>query len=238
MKFTYTYIMAFVMSCCFIVGVLLTSVDFHAMNISFYESEFEKLDTADKMQMEDEQLVASMDALLLYLQGNRDDLSIEANVAGYTREVYNDREITHMVDVKDLYLNAMNVRNVCTIVFLLLLAILVYKCKKQVLEILSYTYVRACIVFLFAITCIALYAVSDFTAFWTMFHQIFFSNDLWLLDPNTSLMINMLEEQVFYDLVTRICISFALFIFTPFIASLLYTKRCRKIHLQAIEKEQ
>ena len=48
----------------------------------------------------------------------------------------------------------------------------------------------------------AIIATRDFDAFWRQFHHVFFSgNDLWLLDPNTDMLINMTTETLFAGLV-------------------------------------
>ena len=41
-----------------------------------------------------------------------------------------------------------------------------------------------------------------------MFHEMFFSNDLWLLDPNTDMLINIVPEPFFIDTSLYICITF------------------------------
>lgn len=35
---------------------------------------------------------------------------------------------------------------------------------------------------------------TDFTKYFIMFHHIFFSNDLWILDPSTDMLINIVPE--------------------------------------------
>ncbi|MBR2991515.1 MAG: DUF1461 domain-containing protein, partial [Solobacterium sp.] len=55
---------------------------------------------------------------------------------------------------------------------------------------------------------VAVWAMVDFNGFWTNFHLLFFDNDLWLLDPRTSIMINLLPGGLFFDLVTGIIIRF------------------------------
>lgn len=57
---------------------------------------------------------------------------------------------------------------------------------------------------------IVVYAVIDFSRFWVLFHEIFFTNDLWLLDPNVSVMINMFPEEFFNGMVMRIILTFIL----------------------------
>lgn len=55
-------------------------------------------------------------------------------------------------------------------------------------------------------------AAVDFDAMWRFFHTIFFSNDLWLLDPNVSVLINMVPLQFFFDLVTKVVVLFIAFL--------------------------
>ena len=55
---------------------------------------------------------------------------------------------------------------------------------------------------------ILIYAAIDFNSFWIQFHYLFFTNDLFFLDPNTEILINMVPEQFFFDLVMRIILMF------------------------------
>ena len=44
----------------------------------------------------------------------------------------------------------------------------------------------------------------DFTTCFTIFHKLFFTNNLWVFDPETDYMIRMLPEGFFLDMVIRI----------------------------------
>jgi integral membrane protein (TIGR01906 family) len=50
--------------------------------------------------------------------------------------------------------------------------------------------------------------VTDFTRYFTIFHEIFFNNDLWILNPNTDLLIQMLPEPFFVNIAGKIGLSF------------------------------
>lgn len=50
----------------------------------------------------------------------------------------------------------------------------------------------------------------DFNRYFTYFHLIFFNNDLWLLNPNTDLLIQMLPEEFFISIFIRIILFFLL----------------------------
>ena len=46
---------------------------------------------------------------------------------------------------------------------------------------------------------IAVLCVIDFTQVFTVFHHIFFDNDLWILYPDKDNLINIMQEDVFSD---------------------------------------
>lgn len=66
---------------------------------------------------------------------------------------------------------------------------------------LSKGFLIAMFTFILMLVFFGFWILTDFTSFWTWFHTIFFSNQLWLLDPNTDFMICMLPETIFYKLV-------------------------------------
>lgn len=193
-----------------VLGIILNCVNFFCFQKSFYRQEYQKLDTAEQIGMSDADLQAATDALLDYLRGKRDDLRVQAVVRGQQREVFNQREILHMADVKTLYLWAMRIGNA-----LLILAVAFYLWawlgKRDIKTILS-GYLQGNYVLLGLIAALGIYAALDFNSFWTGFHKIFFTNDLWLLDPRTDILIQMVPEQFFFDLVMRIVVSAAILI--------------------------
>ena len=64
---------------------------------------------AESIPMSEEDLEKTTDVLLGYLQGKYETLEVTAEVAGQERQVFNEREIAHMVDVKALYEGARTV---------------------------------------------------------------------------------------------------------------------------------
>ncbi len=58
------------------------------------------------------------------------------------------------------------------------------------------------------ILCLGIVCTIDFTACFRVFHEIFFTNDLWMFDPATDYMIRMLPEGFFSDMVIRIGVTF------------------------------
>ncbi len=209
--------------------VFFTCIDTIAFNRHFFNFEYDLNNTAEKLGMSKTGLYDASDTLLDYMQGYRSNIDVQVKVDHKVREVFNEREKEHMVDVKNLYQNARLIRDVLLVTFVFMFLFLYYENKKELKEVITYAYLRVAIIFAFALFAIIVYAVSDFTAFWTMFHKIFFTNDLWLLNPSTSLMINMFPERFFSHLVFAIAGSFiALYLFF-FVYSLRYQRKLMKL---------
>ncbi|NBK96452.1 MAG: TIGR01906 family membrane protein [Erysipelotrichia bacterium] len=228
MRFKFKVFFASIISFMMIYIIFVSCINLFAFNRSFYNYEYDRLNTAKNLGMSDTSLYVATDTLLDYLQGHRSNINVQVEVNQKTREVFDEREKAHMVDVKNLYQDALLVRNVMVVVVIALALFLYYDRKKEFKEVMSYAYIRIFILSLFLLSALLLYAISDFTTFWTNFHKVFFTNDLWLLNPNTSLMINMFPETFFYHLVFAIATSFIVIITSLFVYSLRYQKKLMK----------
>lgn len=200
--------LAILFSFLFIINLFMTSIETVSFSTAFYEREYEKLDRPEAIGISMEELMESTIGLLDYIKGNRDDLNIWAEIQGDRRSVFNEREIQHMVDVKDLFHKGYLFRIVTLPLVFLFLVILFFLLKKQALQYISRAYLWSMAVFAFITGLMGAYIYVDFDAFWTKFHEVLFTNDLWLLDPETDILIQMVPLEFFYDIVTRIILIF------------------------------
>ena len=202
-----------------IVGLLILSIEMFAFNRSFFEEEYEKLNTAESIGMSAEDLSMVTDVLLDYTAGNRETLDIQVQIGGEAQEVFGQREKDHMVDVQALYLNARTVRTVSFIGAVVLIAAAFLFRGKKALQLLCRSFLSVSGVFALVVIGLGIYAAVDFASFWTSFHHLFFTNDLWLLDPRTDVLIMMVPEPFFSSLVARIIIRFVSIFITLNIAA-------------------
>ena len=189
-------------------ALLMSVVDFWCFNKSFYTMEYQKNDTSAYTGMSSEDNLKATITLLDYLKDRRDDILVKAKVNGVEREVYNERETLHMVDVKKLYQTALLVRNITLFLGIVLLIYLMVSAKCSLKQILRQGFVKGNLLIGGIVLFVAVWALADFDAFWTNFHLLFFDNDLWLLDPRTSIMINLFPGSFFFDLVIRIILLY------------------------------
>lgn len=157
---------------------------------------------AEYIGISEDDLNKTTDILLEFIKGENDSLDIECKINGMTREVFNDREKTHMVDVKNLYDGLIIVRNVSFIIFVLSF---IYIGKTKSLFI-GYKYSLSLVGFI--MTFILLFCLMDFEGFWLAFHHLFFPfNDLYILDPRYDILVMMVPEGFFFDLCILIVVS-------------------------------
>ena len=77
-------------------------------------------------------------------------------------------------------------------------------CKVNLGKILPKAYGTAMAVFGAALVFLGIAVAVDFTRCFRLFHEMFFTNDLWIFDESTDYMIRMLPEGFFSDMVIRI----------------------------------
>lgn len=128
------------------------------------------------------------DNLISYLQGKADLI------------FFNEREREHLEDVKNLVFKGFIVHFSLIALFLVLLVFLYDKdFTKNLSKILT---ISSLIVIGFSVVSFVL--SKYFNYFFIKFHHIFFDNDLWLLDPETDMLILLLPEQFFVDFVFNV----------------------------------
>ncbi len=192
----------------FIIFLLLSTINIVSFNKYFYQNQYEKLEIAQFISISEDDLMQTTSMLLDYIQDKTNDLSLIVQIDGVDREVYNQKEKDHMVDVKNLYLNAMLVKDICLYTFIVSILMLVYFKRKKALDYFFSSFIQAIKIFSILLVVVIFGAIVDFDALWRLMHEIFFTNDLWILDVNTDVMIMMFPLEFFNAIVTKIIIGF------------------------------
>ncbi|MDF2546212.1 MAG: hypothetical protein K0R93_1110 [Anaerosolibacter sp.] len=187
--------------------ILLSTLQTFAFDKDFYLKEFNKYEVSKVtgMNMEDLERVAVK--LIRYLQDEEKDLVIKGTVKGEEREVFGEREKHHMIDVKNLFQGGFFLRNTGLILIAASILLLRRLTDKANVEI-SRGIFHSSILTLVLMGLLLILMQIDFYKYFTYFHEIFFDNDLWLLDPNTEVLIQMLPLEFFIDIATRVILWF------------------------------
>ena len=207
--------------------LFISVITFYCVDTSYYISESEKLNTKQVLKMSKEDLDQVCVDLVDYLKGDLQDLNSKTyTIDGQVKNFYNDKEIAHMSDVKDLYQGVVLARNILAIVCLFALAYLIFKRDQNTAYLTANTYQKVFLIMFGVFIIVIAYAFIDFNRFWIGFHRMFFTNELWLLDPRTDLLINLMPEPFFFDIVFRIIVTEIV----AFVLLYLLSVRVKKIH--------
>ena len=200
-------IIIFISAAALVVMLLLTCVSQAVFgNMNYFRKEFEKYNVTRNIDMEMDDIMYVMDELMDYLHGDREDLEeIVTEVNGETRDFFTEREKTHMADCKVLFDGGFAIRKGAAVVFAALTLLLVFKKKFSLRRFLKYAALFSVIIAA-AAGILAVAASIDFNGCFIVFHELFFNNDLWILDPAEDLIINILVEPFFADMALKIAL--------------------------------
>ena len=196
----------------FIVFILLSSVFAYVFQKSFYEEFYEKEHLAQELDISEEELNESLFSMLDFVQSKTDSIA----------SIFNEKEVEHMKDVKSLYELAKKVQWICLGVTVCIVLIFYKVERRHMFSFLAKGFIQASFCFLFFIGVLALWAWIDFTDFWYRIHTLFFTNELWIMDPRTDFMILICPENMFSALCLKTGLTFIFIVLTINLGSFWY----------------
>ena len=185
------WFIGYTIAICTLLIVISQSIIFPTFFMPFFSWQYNRLDTAYNMQMEKDELMRVTGELLDYMRGRRYSLEdVTGVVAGEYRLFFSDIEIRHMIDVLELYNIAFIIRNVAFFLIIGLTLCLVLL-KHEVIFTIARALRDVFIAFLAALFLLMAIIAINFSRAFDIFHEIFFNNDYWILNPRVDLLINM-----------------------------------------------
>ena len=196
--------------------MLISSVDIAVYgNKGYFQKEYQKYGVLKSININEKDLLYVTEEMMSYLKGNRNDLHIKTTIDNKQQEFFNPREIAHMEDVKVLFLKGILIRKIGVVICIAAMLFLTFQNKKQFLLI---SLKKGMISFIVVVAIIS----TNFTKYFILFHKIFFSNNLWILNPDTDRLINIVPEPFFIDTAIRIvAIFFGMIVCVYIICSIL-----------------
>ena len=206
--------------------VLLFSAAFFTVSLILkdgdaIEQKYKELEVSELVGIGTPDLSRATTALLDYMRGDRVNIKVEAKVNGVDEKdvFFHEKEIVHMAEVQTLWLGLEAFAKLgapAAAALLLIGFLLIERGKKR--AILSSGIFWGCGIFGGVLAFMGIWAVLDFSSFWTVFHFIIFPKSLfqylsagatvqamnelnWVL-PSDSVMVNMLLP-IFPSIVLR-----------------------------------
>jgi integral membrane protein (TIGR01906 family) len=184
--------------------VILGNVLEVASDRDFYQREFEKYGVGQVTGLDRAQLVTVADTFIAYLADPAARLDVDVTVAGTRRPLFNQREIAHMEDVQKLFALVRNGRLVAGAILLIVPLLGLGLMGPSFLPRLGTILTIGGVVTVALLGLAGLLSLIDFSEAFVRFHEMAFSNDLWILDPRTDYLIMLYPEGFWLDATLRI----------------------------------
>ena len=183
------------------IPVLLTtsSLRFTINQPHLYEYGFDKYSISDRVGIEGEELTRIAGEIRDYFNSDEGFIDPRAIIYGEERQLFTQREIIHMKDVKGL------VQGVYLWQWITLGYVLGYIIfngvwlRRVALPLLAKKLLWGGILTLSLLAVLGLALLVGFDALFLEFHELVFSNDLWQLDPRIHNLIAMFPQGFFLD---------------------------------------
>lgn len=202
-------IIAVVLGMLFPFIIFVSGIEAAVFDKAFYMDQMEKNQVTENTGIYPPDMELVVDEVISYLKGNREDFDIKARLAPENTKnvtgrvsIFNDKEITHMDDVRDLLLFFLALRDAAMILALIAFLVLLKYNQKAIVKALFF----GSAIFLAIFLVIGLSFVFNFNDTFILFHQLFFSNDLWIMDPSTDRLIWIVPEPFFFSMIGRMVV--------------------------------
>ena len=166
-----------------------------------YDSELE-IEKHTGISAEDATRVLSR--MMYYSTGRADDLDITIEEDGEEVQFFNERELSHMKDVRRLTKTLLWAGIICLGLAIGIVCTLRAFIKKAELSVFAKAYLIALCVAAAIIIALAVWVIIDFDSFWTTFHVVFLDLESSTFDPAESRMIRICPAELFADFTGRL----------------------------------
>ncbi|MBO4306020.1 MAG: DUF1461 domain-containing protein [Clostridia bacterium] len=194
--------------CAVIAAVLmLFSLIVAALNIIFNRTGWLYKEYLDDLDIERTSGISADDAervlsrMMYYAIGRADDLDITITENGEQVEFFNERELSHMVDVRRLAMTVMWSGMISLILSAGFVLYLLIARRTECLRAFAKAFLITLAVVAVIAAALGIWAGTDFNSFWQAFHVVFLDLESSTFDPASSRMIRICPAKLFSDFV-------------------------------------
>ena len=201
------------------ISAILGIIFYNCFNLNFYKNFYSKENLTANIGTTSDELINNTSNLLDYLNSKA-----ELNTSWFT-----EKDILHMEDVRTLYNVSFYTMIFFIAIFIISTILIMFLYKNYTMFYITRTFNKTLLAFIVLIIVLAGIISYNFNSFWIKFHQLLFSNDLWLLSPDESNLIKMVPEEFFISLITTIILHILLLFIALFVLNNIFKKRFRNI---------
>ena len=178
-----------------------------ALRESFYLDEFAKYRIGLVTGLSQPELQQVAQAFVQYFQSPPDRMDRSVALPDRQGLLFNERELAHMVDVQLLMHRIFDAWTVSLIALGLSGLLIVLSHLPTAAPALARAAAIGGVLAVVIVGIAGVASLFDFSALFTQFHFLSFSNDLWLLDPRRDHLIQLFPLGFFFDAALRIAVQ-------------------------------
>ena len=181
------------------VAIVSTNIRLFANAPVVYDYAFDRYNAEDATGLSRADLNSTANALRQYFNNDEKTFYHSVTEGGLSGPVFNARETRHMQDVKQLFVWVNRLQEF-SVVFVLgyVVAFFLWARDSSVRQLATQSLIGLGLGAL-VVGGIGIVAAFGFDAAFTRFHELFFSNDLWQLDPDRDHLIQMFPQDFWRD---------------------------------------
>ncbi len=180
--------------------LISAAINFEFNSLWLYRNGFEKYNVSEATGLDKAELEKAAAGLIGYFNSGDEYISLTVVKDGEPLELFNQREVAHLKDVKALMqLNLRLLVGTAAYVGVYAGISLFWRRKRYRRQLAWATVIGSSITLGMIIALGAGSMLLDFNELFTRFHLVAFTNDLWMLDPATDYLIMLFPEGFWYD---------------------------------------
>ena len=168
-------------------------------NVGLYEDGFEKYRIAWASGIAPEDLRQVALDLRSYFNSGDEPLSVRTRIFGSERELFNEKEVHHMYDVKRLLWGVYGALAVSGVVILASTTAGFALQRRGFVPVLARRMLWGGGLTVALLVSFGLAATVGFDALFLLFHRVSFANDFWQLDPRTDYLVLLFPQGFWFD---------------------------------------
>ena len=200
------------------ISSILAVIFYICFDINFYKNFYQKENLASSIGTSSDNLINNTQNLLNYLN-KKEQLNTDW---------FSEKDILHMVDVKNLYTFSHNIMIYCLLTLIISTIIIILISRGKSLLYITKIFNKVLLLFIVLVGGLSAVIAYNFNSFWIKFHTTLFSNDLWLLSPSESNLIKMVPEEFFISLITKIITYILILFILLFTSNIVIRKKLTK----------
>lgn len=200
------------------ISSILAVIFYVCFDINFYKNFYQKENLASSIGTSSDSLINNTQNLLNYLN-KKEQLNTDW---------FSEKDILHMVDVKNLYTFSHNIMIYCLLTLIISTIIIILILRGKSLLYITKIFNKVLLLFIVLVGGLSVVIAYNFNSFWIKFHTTLFSNDLWLLSPSESNLIKMVPEEFFISLITKIITYILILFILLFTSNIVIRKKLTK----------